>query len=108
MSIEATLLAQPGSELGHAERDLSNLWMALGLINQLRLNICAHNQVSWTLQIKVNWAFGKDEREDTSEHHHIFVGDLCSSTTDARLFEAFQQCEQCSNARVMRDHTTHR
>ena len=29
-------------------------------------------------EARVNWAFQKDQREDTSSHFHIFVGDLAA------------------------------
>lgn len=60
------------------------------------------------MQVRVNWAFQKDQREDTSEHFNIFVGDLSHEVNDLALFEAFQHCEQCSDARVMWDHATNR
>ncbi len=60
------------------------------------------------LQVRVNWAFQKDQREDTSNHYHIFVGDLGSEVTDSILFEAFQEFPSCSDARVMWDHVTSR
>ena len=60
------------------------------------------------MQVRVNWAFQKDQREDTSEHSNIFVGDLSNDINDLALFEAFQHCEQCSDARVMWDHATNR
>lgn len=56
----------------------------------------------------MNWAFQKDQREDTSNHYHIFVGDLGSEVTDSILFEAFQEFPSCSDARVMWDHVTSR
>ena len=56
----------------------------------------------------MNWAFQKDQREDTSSHYHIFVGDLGSEVTDSILFEAFQDFPSCSDARVMWDHVTSR
>ena len=56
----------------------------------------------------MNWAFQKDQREDTTAHFHIFVGDLSSEVTDRALFEAFQSCGGCSDARVMWDHSTGR
>ena len=59
-------------------------------------------------QVRVNWAFQKDQREDTSDHHNIFVGDLSSDITDVILFAAFEHCEQCSDARVQWDHATNR
>ncbi|KAI4996676.1 hypothetical protein ZWY2020_051596 [Hordeum vulgare] len=36
--------------------------------------------------IKVNWAYASTQREDTSGHFNIFVGDLCPEVTDAALF----------------------
>ena len=61
------------------------------------------------LQIRVGWAVQKDQiKEDTSGHPSIFVGDLSNDVNDRALFEAFQACEGCSNARVMWDHATNR
>ncbi|CAN8303191.1 unnamed protein product [Cochlearia groenlandica] len=39
------------------------------------------------LPIKVNWAYATGQREDTSSHFNIFVGDLSPEVTDAALFE---------------------
>ncbi|KAK6153554.1 hypothetical protein DH2020_013193 [Rehmannia glutinosa] len=36
--------------------------------------------------IKVNWAYASGQREDTSSHYNIFVGDLSPEVTDAMLF----------------------
>eukprot|EP00741_Cyanophora_paradoxa_P003131 tig00000670_g3040.t1 len=41
--------------------------------------------------LKVNWAFAGGQREDTSGHFHIFVGDLSSGVDDRALFGSFQQ-----------------
>ena len=60
------------------------------------------------MQVRVNWAFQKDQREDTSQHCHIFVGDLSNEVNDRALFEAFEHCGNCSDARVMWDHATGR
>ena len=60
------------------------------------------------MQVRVNWAFQKDQREDTSQHCHIFVGDLSNEINDRALFEAFEHCGNCSDARVMWDHATGR
>lgn len=60
------------------------------------------------MQVRVNWAFQKDQQEDTSQHCHIFVGDLSSELNDRALFEAFEHCGNCSDARVMWDHATGR
>lgn len=59
-------------------------------------------------EVRVNWAFQAHEREDTSEHHHVFVGDLGQDVTDAVLFAAFAALPGCSDARVMWDHATGR
>ncbi|KAK9825460.1 hypothetical protein WJX81_004884 [Elliptochloris bilobata] len=67
-----------------------------------------NRRVLFNQEVRVNWAFQKDQREDTSSHFHIFVGDLVSEYNDAALFEAFKQCPGCSEARVMWDHTTNR
>ncbi|CAI5493738.1 unnamed protein product [Closterium sp. Naga37s-1] len=58
--------------------------------------------------IKVNWAYASTNREDTSTHVNIFVGDLGPEVTDASLFAAFSTFPSCSDARVMWDHRTGR
>ncbi|KAG0470678.1 hypothetical protein HPP92_017378 [Vanilla planifolia] len=58
--------------------------------------------------IKVNWAYASVQREDTSGHFHIFVGDLSSEVTDSMLFNHFQVYPGCSDARVMWDNKTGR
>ena len=63
---------------------------------------------SATMQIRVNWAFQKDQREDTSGHCHIFMGDLSNDISHKALFDAFKHCPDCSDARVMWDQATGR
>ncbi|KAG8090525.1 hypothetical protein GUJ93_ZPchr0011g27781 [Zizania palustris] len=58
--------------------------------------------------IKVNWAYASTQREDTSGHFNIFVGDLCPEVTDAALFAFFSAYSSCSDARVMWDQKTGR
>uniref|UniRef100_A0A453HXW4 RRM domain-containing protein n=1 Tax=Aegilops tauschii subsp. strangulata TaxID=200361 RepID=A0A453HXW4_AEGTS len=58
--------------------------------------------------IKVNWAYASTQREDTSGHFNIFVGDLCPEVTDAALFAFFSAYSTCSDARVMWDQQTGR
>ncbi|CAI0470769.1 unnamed protein product [Linum tenue] len=58
--------------------------------------------------IKVNWAYASSQREDTSSHFNIFVGDLSPEVTDAMLFASFSVFPSCSDARVMWDQTTGR
>ncbi|KAK9904873.1 hypothetical protein WJX75_004369 [Coccomyxa subellipsoidea] len=58
-------------------------------------------------ELRVNWAFQKDQREDSASQFQIFVGDLASDINDKLLCEAFQSCG-CADARVMWDHNTGR
>ncbi|CAK9159231.1 unnamed protein product [Ilex paraguariensis] len=58
--------------------------------------------------IKVNWAYASSQREDTSGHFNIFVGDLSPEVTDATLFACFSVYPSCSDARVMWDQKTGR
>ncbi|KAI5665373.1 hypothetical protein M9H77_15226 [Catharanthus roseus] len=58
--------------------------------------------------IKVNWAYASGQREDTSSHFNIFVGDLSPEVTDAMLFACFSVYPSCSDARVMWDQKTGR
>lgn len=58
--------------------------------------------------IKVNWAYTRGQREDTSGHFHIFVGDLSPEVTDATLYACFSAYSSCSDARVMWDQKTGR
>ncbi|PIA27599.1 hypothetical protein AQUCO_07600045v1 [Aquilegia coerulea] len=58
--------------------------------------------------IKVNWAYASGQREDTSGHFNIFVGDLSPEVTDATLFACFSVFPTCSDARVMWDQKTGR
>ncbi|XP_026663666.2 oligouridylate-binding protein 1B-like isoform X2 [Phoenix dactylifera] len=58
--------------------------------------------------IKVNWAYAGGQREDTSGHFHIFVGDLSPEVTDATLYACFSVYPSCSDARVMWDNKTGR
>ncbi|XP_010487197.1 PREDICTED: oligouridylate-binding protein 1C-like [Camelina sativa] len=58
--------------------------------------------------IKVNWAYATGQREDTSSHFNIFVGDLSPEVTDATLYQSFSVFPACSDARVMWDQKTGR
>jgi nucleolysin TIA-1/TIAR len=60
------------------------------------------------LPIKVNWAYASNQREDTSGHFNIFVGDLSPEVTDATLYACFSVHPTCSDARVMWDQKTGR
>ena len=58
-------------------------------------------------ELRVNWAFQKDQREDSSSQFQIFVGDLASDVNDKMLLDAFVPFG-CTDARVMWDHNTGR
>lgn len=58
--------------------------------------------------IKVNWAYASTQREDTSSHFNIFVGDLSPEVTDAMLYACFSTYHSCSDARIMWDQKTGR
>jgi nucleolysin TIA-1/TIAR len=95
-------------------------------------DVALHNlqaKLLYNQEIRVNWAFQSHQREDTSAHHHIFVGDIGQEVTDAVLLNAFAAhfsscscvCDAvpspvrpgltvhvCRDARVMWDHNTGR
>uniref|UniRef100_A0A0E0LNB0 RRM domain-containing protein n=1 Tax=Oryza punctata TaxID=4537 RepID=A0A0E0LNB0_ORYPU len=58
--------------------------------------------------IRVNWAYASGQREDTTDHFNIFVGDLSPEVTDSALFAFFSGYSSCSDARVMWDQKTGR
>uniref|UniRef100_A0ACD5WQ74 Uncharacterized protein n=1 Tax=Avena sativa TaxID=4498 RepID=A0ACD5WQ74_AVESA len=59
--------------------------------------------------IRVNWAYASGQREDTTDHFNIFVGDLSPEVTDSALFAFFSgYSSSCSDARVMWDQKTGR
>jgi len=63
-------------------------------------------------ELKVNWAAAgggmTGTKEDTSNHFHIFVGDLSPEVDDQTLWNAFTVFGTCSDARIMRDPTSNR
>lgn len=55
-------------------------------------------------EIRVNWAYqGQQNKEDTSNHYHVFVGDLSPEVNDEVLSKAFSAFGTLSDARVMWD-----
>ena len=55
-------------------------------------------------EIRVNWAYqGQQNKEDTSNHFHVFVGDLSPEVNDDVLGKAFSAFGTLSDARVMWD-----
>ena len=61
-------------------------------------------------EIRVNWAYqsNSSNKEDTSNHFHIFVGDLSNEVNDEVLSQAFSAFGSVSEARVMWDMKTGR
>ncbi|KAF1927729.1 uncharacterized protein M421DRAFT_174096 [Didymella exigua CBS 183.55] len=61
-------------------------------------------------EIRVNWAYQSNNtaKEDTSNHYHIFVGDLSNEVNDEVLLQAFSTFGPVSEARVMWDMKTGR
>lgn len=61
-------------------------------------------------EIRVNWAYQSNTstKEDTSNHFHIFVGDLSNEVNDEVLMQAFSAFGSVSEARVMWDMKTGR
>lgn len=61
-------------------------------------------------EIRVNWAYQSNttSKEDTSNHFHIFVGDLSNEVNDDILHQAFSAFGSVSEARVMWDMKTGR
>ena len=61
-------------------------------------------------EIRVNWAYqaNTNSKEDTSNHFHIFVGDLSNEVNDEVLQQAFSAFGTISEARVMWDMKTGR
>ncbi|KAJ1337739.1 nucleolysin TIA-1/TIAR [Microdochium nivale] len=62
------------------------------------------------VEIRVNWAYQSNttNKEDTSGHFHIFVGDLSNEVNDEILLQAFCAFGTISEARVMWDMKTGR
>ncbi|KAH9944541.1 uncharacterized protein BXZ73DRAFT_39162 [Epithele typhae] len=55
-------------------------------------------------EIRVNWAYqGQQNKEDTTAHYHVFVGDLSPEVNDDVLAKAFSAFGTLSDARVMWD-----
>lgn len=55
-------------------------------------------------EIRVNWAYqGQQNKEDTTGHFHVFVGDLSPEVNDEVLAKAFSAFGTMSDARVMWD-----
>ncbi|RZF34155.1 hypothetical protein LSTR_LSTR003565 [Laodelphax striatellus] len=59
-------------------------------------------------EMKVNWATspGNQPKQDTSNHYHVFVGDLSPEIETQTLKEAFAPFGEISNCRIVRDPQT--
>eukprot|EP00798_Chlamydomonas_sp_ICE-L_P024446 gene24446-10046_t len=57
-------------------------------------------------ELRVNWALPNTYNDYNM--HQLFVGDLPADITDAQLYNAFCTSGQCSDVRIMWDHTTGR
>lgn len=59
-------------------------------------------------EMKVNWATspGNQPKTDTSNHYHIFVGDLSPEIETQVLKDAFAPFGEISNCRIVRDPQT--
>lgn len=61
-------------------------------------------------EMKVNWATspGGAPKQDTSQHHHIFIGDLSPEIDTDTLRNAFAPFGEISDCRVVRDPATNK
>jgi RNA recognition motif-containing protein len=67
-----------------------------------------NGKILYQQELKVNWATASGQKEDTSGHHHIFIGDLSPEVDDKVLYDAFKPFGTISEARIMRDQNTNR
>ncbi|GAA5867824.1 hypothetical protein JCM3774_005869 [Rhodotorula dairenensis] len=60
------------------------------------------------MEVRVNWAYQNTntQKEDLSQHYHLFVGDLSPEVNDSVLQKAFSAFGSLSDARVMWDANT--
>ncbi|GAA5991708.1 hypothetical protein JCM10908_001101 [Rhodotorula pacifica] len=60
------------------------------------------------MEVRVNWAYQNTntQKEDLSQHYHLFVGDLSPEVNDSVLQKAFSAFGTLSDARVMWDMNT--
>lgn len=76
----------------------------------VHLTLPVGNDTKSVQEIRVNWAYqsNSNNKEDTSNHFHIFVGDLSNEVNDEVLLQAFSAFGSVSEARVMWDMKTGR
>ncbi|ELT90434.1 hypothetical protein CAPTEDRAFT_110688, partial [Capitella teleta] len=77
----------------------SSAALALGTMNK---------RTCFGREMKVNWATspGTQTKQDTSKHHHIFVGDLSPDIETPQLREAFKPFGTISDCKIIRDPQT--
>ncbi|XP_064631326.1 nucleolysin TIAR-like isoform X4 [Lineus longissimus] len=70
--------------------------IALASLNK----ICLNNK-----EMKVNWATspGNQQKQDTSKHYHIFVGDLGQDIEHHHLWDAFTPYGAVSDVKIIKD-----
>ncbi|KAF2397801.1 hypothetical protein EJ06DRAFT_584175 [Trichodelitschia bisporula] len=98
------------------DKNYKNTGMNYGFVefddpaNAQRAMETLHGRVVMGSEIKVNWAYqnNNQQREDTSGHFHLFVGDLSNEVNDEALFQFFGAWGSVSEARVMWDMKTGR
>eukprot|EP01126_Amoeba_proteus_P023041 TRINITY_DN231_c0_g1_i12.p1 TRINITY_DN231_c0_g1~~TRINITY_DN231_c0_g1_i12.p1 ORF type:complete len:362 (-),score=53.41 TRINITY_DN231_c0_g1_i12:183-1268(-) len=86
-----------GESLGYGFVDFRNHHSAERALNSL------NGRNIYGSEIKVNWAAVTTGKEDVSNHHHLFVGDIGPEVTDETLWEAFKMFDSLSDARVLKD-----
>ncbi|CAI9265542.1 unnamed protein product [Lactuca saligna] len=85
-------------------RDVAKQLKEQQIVMLLRYNFGSNTAGSFSVMlhlgfgqpIKVNWAYVTVQREDTSGHYNIFVGDLNPEVTDATLYARFSVYSNCS------------
>nr|KAJ0223009.1 hypothetical protein LSAT_V11C200062830 [Lactuca sativa] len=88
---------------GSCARDVAKQLKEQQIVMLLRYNFGSNPTGSFSVMlhlgfrqpIKVNWAYVTIQREDTSGHYNIFVGDLSPEVTDAMLYARFSVYSNC-------------
>uniref|UniRef100_A0A8C3JM59 RRM domain-containing protein n=1 Tax=Calidris pygmaea TaxID=425635 RepID=A0A8C3JM59_9CHAR len=82
--------------------------LSLKLWRDLSWDLPVLTRTTWRLQeVKVNWATTpSSQKKDTSNHFHVFVGDLSPEITTEDIKAAFAPFGRISDARVVKDMAT--
>lgn len=81
---------QTGHNAGYGFVKLVDHHNAETAMNQL------NNATLYGQEIRVNWAFTSNHRDDGNANVHIFVGDLSNEVSDHALFAAFSSVGDCT------------